>query len=249
LNDFFYLAHWHDPEEDGFPYLDEELGQRGEDDEVDDDDASTTSSASVVRRHSSLGTRPTLAATENKWLSNKNSSSSSSNNNNTNNNIPSPPLHHHHHHPISPLTHNPPLSEPPQPPPLITETDLSHLSLLTTQSHLSLPTTRYLYNLIAFLRTHRAVISASITPTATAHLTRLCKSLASLHGLDYVTPSLVALAARKVYLHRIEVVQGAEGERSMQWGSEGAVVEGLLRGVGGAEGVVEEVLGGVAVPS
>ncbi|KAK4137896.1 hypothetical protein BT67DRAFT_415769 [Trichocladium antarcticum] len=218
LNDFFYLGHWHNPEEDGFPYLDEELGRRGGDGEVSDDDFSTTSSASVVKRHSTLGTWPTLAAAA------------------ENNHWPS------HHPPSEP--------EPPPPPaPLLTETDISHLALRTAQTHLSVPTTRYQHNLVAFLRTHRAVVPASITPAATAHLTRLSKSLASLHGLDFATPSLVALAARKVYLHRIELVAGPEAERSMQWGSDRQAVEGLLAGVGGPEGVVEEVLGLVGVPA
>ena len=52
LNDFFYLAHWHDPEEDGFTYL--------YDDENGDDAASTVSSQSVVKRTPSLGGTPIL---------------------------------------------------------------------------------------------------------------------------------------------------------------------------------------------
>lgn len=41
LNDFFFLAHWHDME-DGFPYLEEEEGWGG--------DSDTASTESVVRR-------------------------------------------------------------------------------------------------------------------------------------------------------------------------------------------------------
>ncbi|KAK4153128.1 hypothetical protein C8A00DRAFT_43908 [Chaetomidium leptoderma] len=243
LNDFFYLGHWHDPDEDGFPYLDEELSrQTGGDGDGDGDDlddgASTTSSNSVVKlhRHSSLGiTGLGLPAFEPKRRPRNNSTSTSSSTTNsttTNNNIPNP-------------LQSPP---PPPPPPLVfTESDISHLSLLTQTTHTPIAVTRYQLNTIAFLRTHRAVSPGSVTPTATQHLARLCRSLAPLHGLDYVTPSLVALAVRKVYVHRIQVVADPARERSVQWGSDARVVGGLLEGVG-AEEVVEEVLGVVRVP-
>jgi hypothetical protein len=70
--------------------------------------------------------------------------------------------------------------------------------------------------------------------------------LAPLHGLSYVTPSLIALAARKVYLHRIQIVDAAK-ERSMQWGSDLEAVSTLLEGVGPEE-VIEDVLGSTEVP-
>jgi hypothetical protein len=218
LNDYFYLSHWHDPEEHGFPYLDEELDRHtgaddhpldGDDD--DDDDGSTTSSASVVKvhRHSSLTTATARTST-----------------------------------PHSP----PPNTTTTNPPPLLTDREISHLSHLTHTTYTSTPILRYQANLIAFLRTHRAVTPGSVTPTATRHLEQLCKALAPLHGLGYVTPALVALALRKVYLHRICVVTDPARERSVQWGSDCALVgEVVLGGVGAGE-VVEEVLGAVGVP-
>jgi hypothetical protein len=51
----------------------------------------------------------------------------------------------------------------------------------------------------------------------------------------------MALAARKIYLHRIHIVS-PEKERSMQWGSDVDAVAALLDGIG-AEDVIEEVLG------
>ena len=72
------------------------------------------------------------------------------------------------------------------------------------------------------------------------------KCLAPLHGLDYVTPSLVDLAARKVFPHRISIVE-AEQERSMQWGSQLEAVRRMLEGMT-AEMVVDEVLEAVAAP-
>jgi len=104
---------------------------------------------------------------------------------------------------------------------------------------------RYQMNIVSFLRTHRAV-GGGITPTATKHFEQLMRSLAPLHGFDYVTPSLVGMAARKIYLHRIRIVR-PEKERSMQWGSELEAIEAVLDGMG-AEDVIEDVLGMVAVP-
>jgi hypothetical protein len=71
-------------------------------------------------------------------------------------------------------------------------------------------------------------------------------ALAPLHGLDYIPPSLVALAARKIYPHRI-VLTAPEDERSMQWGSSLEAVKAVLDGVTG-EDVIEEVLQSVEVP-
>jgi hypothetical protein len=70
--------------------------------------------------------------------------------------------------------------------------------------------------------------------------------LAPLHGLDYISPSLVALAARKIYPHRI-VITDPEDERSMQWGSSLDAVKAVLEGVS-VEDVVEEVLQSVDEP-
>lgn len=100
-------------------------------------------------------------------------------------------------------------------------------------------------NIVSHLRIHRAV-SGGISPVATKHFDRLIRCLAPLHGIDYVTPALVALAARKVYLHRVEVAR-PDDERSVQWGSNVRAVEALLEGVGPEE-VIEDVLAMVAAP-
>lgn len=70
--------------------------------------------------------------------------------------------------------------------------------------------------------------------------------MAPLHGLDYVPPSLVALAARKIYPHRI-ILTTPENERSMQWGSSLEAVREVLNGVT-ADDVIEDVLQQVEVP-
>lgn len=57
---------------------------------------------------------------------------------------------------------------------------------------------------------------------------------------------MVALAARKIYPHRVAIT-APENERSMQWGSSLEAVKAVLDGVS-ADDVVEEVLQSVEVP-
>lgn len=209
LNDFFYVSHWVDPDEEGFAHLDgdDESSLASSYDEVhkgqgSDDTASLASTASVVKRRS--------RASGSLFRS-----------------------------PRSTFTNSP------SKPPVFPSDVISDLRQLSLRVSVDIDVTRYLMNIISFLRMHRAV-AGGVTPQATRHFQTLVKSLAPLHGLDYVTPPLVCLAARKVYLHRIKTVNPAK-ERSMQWGSELAAIEKLLEGWG-PEDVVEEVLGMVAAP-
>ena len=103
----------------------------------------------------------------------------------------------------------------------------------------------YLQNLITFLRMHRAV-GGGISPRATQHFDLLVRCLAPLHGLEFVTPSLVSLATRKIYQHRITMTS-AENERSMQYGSDLAAVSSILDGLR-PEDVIDDVLQQVEAP-
>lgn len=113
------------------------------------------------------------------------------------------------------------------------------------KTHVDIDVIRYQMNMVSFLRMHRAV-DQGITPAATKHFGQLMRNLAPLHRLDYVTPALVGLAARKVYLHRIRITDPAN-ERSMQWGSTMEAVEALLQGVGPEE-VLDEIMTMVTAP-
>lgn len=104
---------------------------------------------------------------------------------------------------------------------------------------------RYLQDIVTFLRIERGVDGA-ITPRATTHFVTLAKYLAPLHGINFVTPSLIALAARKVYTHRIKIAVPAR-ERSMQYGSDLAAVDQLIDGLTPQE-VIEIVLNTVQCP-
>ncbi|KAI4197479.1 MAG: hypothetical protein LQ346_002993 [Caloplaca aetnensis] len=103
----------------------------------------------------------------------------------------------------------------------------------------------YLQNIVTFLRLHRAV-DGGITPRATKYFDTLVTCLAPLHGLQFVTPSLVDLAARKVYPHRI-VLTIPDRERSLQYGSDLAAVSAYLEDVT-PESIVEEVIKSVETP-
>jgi len=130
-------------------------------------------------------------------------------------------------------------------PAVVSEADIASLERASASVRVDVDAVRYQMNIISFLRMHRAVASG-ITSVATKHFEHLVRCLAPLHRLDYVTPSLVALAARKVYQHRIRIV-APERERSMQWGSEPAAIRALLDGVEPGD-VIEDVLGMVAAP-
>ncbi|KAI1175476.1 hypothetical protein F4777DRAFT_550081 [Nemania sp. FL0916] len=237
LNSHFYISHWQDPE-DGFPHLDAEGGRIGANQDDDaDDTASQASSASVVRKTPSSKTSPTAVLTPmpapgpgqhaistTDWAiqdqATPQAATDNAHNGGSNNNT-------EHSH-------------------IFTETEISALSTLSLQTHVDIEVQRYLMNIIAFLRLHRAVTPGSVPPSATTHFRTLVRSLAALHGLDYVTPELVQLAARKIYAHHIVIVT-PEQERSMQWGSDLDAVKTLLEDVQ-PEDVVEDVLGLVDVP-
>ena len=123
--------------------------------------------------------------------------------------------------------------------------DISHLAKLSQAVQVDVDVIHYQMNIVSFLRLHRAVADG-ITPTATKHLGQLMRCLAPLHRTDYVTPALVGLAVRKIYLHRIRITR-PDKERSMQWGSKLAAVEALLEDVGPEE-VIDDVLEMVTAP-
>jgi hypothetical protein len=64
--------------------------------------------------------------------------------------------------------------------------------------------------------------------------------------LEYVTPSLVALAARKIYPHRLFLCD-PEKERSLQYGSDLEAVQEAMEALT-PDDVIETVLAGVETP-
>ncbi|KAF2138766.1 uncharacterized protein K452DRAFT_255614 [Aplosporella prunicola CBS 121167] len=129
--------------------------------------------------------------------------------------------------------------------PLFPQADVEALSQRQMNARIASEVRAYLHNVVVFMRLHRGV-AGGISALGTRHFLMLSKALAPLHGLDYVTPSLVALAARKIYPHRI-ILTTPENERSMQWGSDVEAVRQALEGVT-VEDVIDEVLQQVEVP-
>lgn len=70
--------------------------------------------------------------------------------------------------------------------------------------------------------------------------------LSLLHGIDYVTPSIIILAAKKVFLHRI-VVATPEDDRSLQYGSDLDAVAEVLSHVT-PDTILNNVLAEIDVP-
>ncbi|KAG2417710.1 hypothetical protein HFD88_008929 [Aspergillus terreus] len=85
---------------------------------------------------------------------------------------------------------------------------------------------RYQQDIVVFLRLSRAV-AGGISTRSNVQFKQLSKLLAALHGIDYLTPSIVALAAKKAFRHRI-VVAKPEDDRSLQYGSDLAAVSKVL---------------------
>lgn len=71
--------------------------------------------------------------------------------------------------------------------------------------------------------------------------------LAPFHGIDYVTPSLVALAAKKIYPHRI-VIATSKRERSIQYGTSLATAQDILADID-PHRVIQNVLDTVQCPT
>ncbi|KAJ5977959.1 hypothetical protein N7501_001301 [Penicillium viridicatum] len=88
---------------------------------------------------------------------------------------------------------------------------------------------RYIQDIVVFLRLSRAV-AGGVSANANIQFSRFAQILAPLHGIDYLTPSIVALAARKVFRHRIIVTPPGE-DRSLQYGSNLHAVSDVLADV------------------
>lgn len=123
--------------------------------------------------------------------------------------------------------------------------DIEYLTQLIAKVEMSAEIAQYLHNVVVFMRNSRYV-KGGVTATATRQLRILATALAPLHGLDYIPPSLITLAARKIYPHRM-VLATSKNEKSLLWGSDLRAIEKLLDGVT-VEAVIEDVLASVDTP-
>ncbi len=123
--------------------------------------------------------------------------------------------------------------------------EIQHIRFLAEEARLTPEIAAYLHHIVVFMQNNR-YIKGGVTATATRQLRALSKTLAPLHGLNYVPPSLVTLAVRKVYPHRLKLAT-VETERSLQWGSDPEAVRHLLEGVT-IQDAIEDVLMSVETP-
>lgn len=129
--------------------------------------------------------------------------------------------------------------------PSLSRDEISELRTLADHARHTPEIAAYMHHICVFMKNSR-YIQGGVTATATRQLRVLAKALAPLHGLDYVPPSLVALAVRKIYPHRIVLVT-TETERSVQWGSDPSAIKALLEGFT-IEDAIEDVLASVGTP-
>ncbi|KAF4553810.1 AAA lid domain-containing protein [Elsinoe fawcettii] len=122
---------------------------------------------------------------------------------------------------------------------------LVDLRLAAAKVNMTAEVSAYLQNVIVAMRLHRYV-AGGISALATRHLRMVARSMAVLHGLDYVTPAIVGLAVRKVYLHRL-VLADERTERSLRWGSDAEAVKENMKGVT-VERAIDTVLASVQSP-
>lgn len=122
---------------------------------------------------------------------------------------------------------------------------LTFLHDLGKQTTITPEVRRHLQDLVVFLRLERGV-DGGITPYSNVCFVDLAKYMAPLHGIDFVTPSLIELAAKKVFPHRL-VVAKPDRERSTQFGSNVDAIRQYMDGLD-AEAIIDIVLAKVPAP-
>jgi len=127
----------------------------------------------------------------------------------------------------------------------ISADDVGDLRSLAEDARFTPEIAAYLHNIVVFMRNNRFIMGG-VTASATRQLRAIAKTLAPLHGLAYVPPSLVVLAVRKVYPHRLKLTT-VQSERSLQWGSNPEAIRELLNGVT-IDDAIEDVLASVETP-
>jgi MoxR-like ATPase len=129
--------------------------------------------------------------------------------------------------------------------PTISPEEIRDLRAAVKTVQVSAEVAAYLHNIVIFMRLNRFV-AGGVSAHATRHFRTIVYALAPLHNLTYAPPSLVDLAARKVYAHRL-ILATPNTERSLQWGSDFRAVEQVLKDVTVAD-AIESVLSSVEAP-
>lgn len=104
---------------------------------------------------------------------------------------------------------------------------------------------RYMQNIVVFLRTHR-LIRRGVPTKSVKDFELLVKALCILHDYEFATPSIVAIAARKVFPLKIELCE-PEDEPSLNYGSDINIISNWLK-KWDQDLIIEDVLKNVEPP-
>jgi MoxR-like ATPase len=104
---------------------------------------------------------------------------------------------------------------------------------------------QYMQDIVLFLRNHR-LVDKGVSPKAGKDLEVLVRMLCVLHDYDFATPSLVAVAARKLFPFRVQVCEPID-EPSLKYGGDIKIVTQWMK-KWDAELIVEDVINAVPPP-
>ncbi|CDK29583.1 unnamed protein product [Kuraishia capsulata CBS 1993] len=105
---------------------------------------------------------------------------------------------------------------------------------------------RYLYDIIVYTRLHRMVVGGVAT-FVIRDLEEFMRAICVVNDYEYCIPSVVKIAVRKLLPMRIQVLQKAENEPTLQWGSDIRLVQEMIMRWN-ADFIVEDVLNHVQPP-
>ncbi|KAG5366546.1 hypothetical protein CJU89_0979 [Yarrowia sp. B02] len=130
-------------------------------------------------------------------------------------------------------------------PPLMTAADIKMLHDKASKVSIVAELQRYMQDIIVHIRCHR-VVARAIKPKAARDFTLFVRHMCVLNDSDFATPSVIAVAARKLLPSSVHIAS-PEFEPSLAYGSDYKLIEEYITSWDGAL-VVEDVLNRVKAP-
>lgn len=129
--------------------------------------------------------------------------------------------------------------------PLMTVGDIKKLHEKALQVTIVAELLRYMQDIIVHIRCHR-VVARAIKPRAVRDFSLFVRLMCVLNGSEYATPSVIAVAARKLLPSAVHIAS-PDFEPSLAYGSDYKLIEEYVTSWDGAL-VVEDVLNRVKAP-
>lgn len=104
---------------------------------------------------------------------------------------------------------------------------------------------QYMQDIVLFLRNHR-LVSKGVSPKSVKDFEFLVRMLSVLHDYDFATPSLVAIAAKKLFPFRIQVCHPID-EPTLKYGGDIKIVAQWMK-KWDSELIVEDIINCVPPP-